>query len=105
TIDDFTGDPLATSPAHWFDPAHVPPSGYRFTSSTGDAVYGTGGKELAAGWYYFSKWDSDFDETTGDWLSLSGTLWTDSSGKPITAESFSVGPGETATVNTLLADW
>ena len=105
TIDDFTGDPLATSPAHWFDPAHVPASGYHFTSSTGDSVYGTGGKELAAGWYYFSKWDSGFDETTGDWISLSGTLWTDSSGKPITAESFSVGPGETATVNTLLADW
>lgn len=105
TIDDFTGDPLATSPAHWFDPAHVPASGYHFTSSSGDAVYGTGGNDLAPGWYYFSEWNSDFDKTTGDWLSLSGTVWTDSSGKPISAESFSVSSGETANVNVLLADW
>lgn len=105
TIDDFTGDPLATSPAHWFDPAHTPASGYSFNSSTGDAVYGSEGTDLPAGWYYFTEWNSDFDEVTGEWLSLSGTVWADVNGNPITAQSFSVEPGEATTVTTLLADW
>lgn len=105
TIDDFTGDPLATSPAHWFDPAHTPDSGYSFSSSEGDAVYGNEGTDLPAGWYYFTEWNSDFDEVTGEWLSLSGTVWTDASGNPITAQSFSVEPGEATSVRTILTDW
>ncbi len=105
TIDDITGDPLASSPVHYFDPANIPATGYAFTTSSGSGIYSYTGTPLPAGWYSFTKWTSTFNKEDKTWTGLGGIIWTDAAGIPIPSQPFTVASGGNAQVRTLITDW
>jgi len=93
---------LATSPVHYLDPANAPP-GWYFNRSGGGATINAA-SPIPAGWYSFTAWNPGYD-VSGNMTSLVGEIWTDDSGKPISSQPFSVTPGESVTVPTLLVDY
>lgn len=103
SIDSFTdyGALLATSPVHYYDPDKV--SGNFTCSGTGDVSFNSDNL-LPAGWYSFTSWSPEYDGS-GNLTYLTGEIWTDDLGKPISSQPFSVTPGESVTVPTLLVDY